>query len=78
MYIPGDPFFICDRCGFKRRRSEVRKEWTGFIVCSDTCWEPKHPQLEIKARPDRQAVKDARPEPEDVFLSAGDVTADDL
>lgn len=78
MYISGDYFMICDRCGFKRRRSEIRKEWQGLYVCSDTCWEKKHPQLEIKARHDRQAVPVARPEATDVFLSAGDVTADDL
>jgi len=77
-YYPGKHKVICDRCGFERMSDEVRKEWTGLIVCRDTCWEPKHPQLEIKAKRDNQSVKDARPESEFHFLSPGDVTADDL
>jgi len=36
---------ICDRCGFDVPYSELRKEWTGFKVCSE-CYEPKSPQLE--------------------------------
>lgn len=79
MYRSGDFYVICDRCGFKRHRSKCRKEWTGLLVCRDTCWEPKHPQLSIKAKKERPAPKDARPEPEDVYLStANPVTADDL
>jgi hypothetical protein len=34
----------CDRCGFKYKLLELRKEWTGLKVC-DSCFEPKHPQL---------------------------------
>lgn len=25
---------ICDRCGFRYRSDELRKEWTGLRVCS--------------------------------------------
>lgn len=80
-YKSGDNLVICDRCGFKRFRSECRMQWNNLLVCSDGCWEPKHPQLSIKPKKDNQAVKDARPEPEDVYLStayADRVTADDL
>lgn len=77
-YYSGKHLVICDRCGFKKLSDEVRKEWTGLIVCRDTCWEPKHPQLLTRAVRDNQAVRDARPEPTDHFLSPGDVTADDL
>ena len=81
VYYSGDHFVICDRCAFKRLRSECRKEWTGLLVCSDTCWETKHPQLTIKPKKDMQAVKDARPEVEDVYLStsyADRITGADL
>jgi len=77
-YYSGRYFQICDICGFKKYNTETRKNWKGQVVCADTCYEPKHPQLMIKARADRQAVKDARPEATDVELSPGDVTADSL
>lgn len=38
---------ICDQCGFQYKLNELKKEWTGFKVCSE-CYEPKHPQLEPK------------------------------
>lgn len=69
---------ICDRCGFKKWDRDCRKEWTGLLVCRDTCWEPRHPQEFVAGRADRQAVPDPRPEPADVFLEVGDVTADEL
>lgn len=47
------------------------------MVCNKD-WEPRHPQDMIKARPERSVVKDARPQPEYRFVSAGDITADDL
>lgn len=75
-YIPGDHYIYCDRCGFKIRRSEARKTWDGLMVCSQD-WEPRHPQDLIKARGDRQTVKDARPEPEHVFITT-QITPDDL
>lgn len=69
---------ICDRCGFKKRNYELRKEWTGLLVCRDTCWEPRHPQDFVRGVADRQAIPDPRPEPDDVFLDPGDVTAESL
>jgi hypothetical protein len=51
-YIPGDNWNTCDRCGFERRVSEMREEWTGLQVCSDTCWEPRHPQDFLRVRED--------------------------
>lgn len=43
-YIPGGTYGICDRCGFQFRRSELRKEWTGLMVCRKD-WDPRPPQL---------------------------------
>ncbi len=77
-YIPGDPYFICDICGFQKRRSEIRENWKRQKVCADTCWEPKHPQLTIRPVQERTAVLGARPEGDPVYLEVGDVTADDL
>ncbi len=62
-YVPGDYFMECDRCGMKRRRSELRRD--GFIpslmVCAG-CWDfkPTFPS----PGPDRIAVPIPRPEQE--------------
>lgn len=59
---------ICDRCGFKRKAYEVAREpVTNFIVCKDTCWEMRHPQEYVRAKPDHQTVPFTRPQPTDVF-----------
>ena len=76
-YYPGRYWQICEICGFRFYNTETRKNWKGQVVCKDD-WEPKHPQLEIKAKQDNQSVPDPRPEGTDNFLSPGDVTADDL
>jgi len=77
-YRPGDYYVICDECGFKKRASETRQRWDKRRVCSDTCWEPRHPQDFVRGRKDRQRVPDARPEAPDTFLEANDVTGDSL
>lgn len=66
-YIPGDPWYQCDRCGFDYRQSEVRKQWDNLMVC-EKCWEPRHPQDFVKGVKDHQAVTDPRPAP-DIALS---------
>ena len=42
---------LCDRCAFEYPLLDLKKEWTGFKVCSE-CFEPKHPQLLYNPRPD--------------------------
>lgn len=70
VYIPGDPWAICPRCGDKRRQSVMRNEWTGQRVCP-RCWEPKHPQLTgPRYLREDMAVPDARPRPADNLLNA--------
>lgn len=56
----------CDRCGFKYKASETRKEWNGLIVCPK-CYEPRQPQDFVRGRRDRQSVPDPRPDPDPVF-----------
>jgi len=77
VYIPGDFWRICDRCGKKIRRSKTRKDWQGLWVCEND-WEPRHPQDFVRGKKDKQAVSEPRPESEDYFLSDNEVTADDL
>lgn len=66
-YIPGDNWVICDRCGFRIRASNLRTEWTGVKVCSK-CYEPKHAQLDVKARPEKIAAEIIRSQPTDIYL----------
>jgi len=52
---------LCDRCGFRYKLLELRKEWNGLFVCQE-CYEPKHPQLDPPYHPaDPEAIKNARP-----------------
>jgi len=39
--------FSCLRCGFWYPSTEIRKEWTGLLVCT-SCFEPRHEQTLIK------------------------------
>lgn len=81
MYKSGEYYQICDICGFRKRNTQTRKNWKNQIVCADTCWEPRHPQLSVTSKKDKQAVRDPRPEPTDTYLStayADRITADDL
>lgn len=77
--MPDDqgPWGICDRSGFKVRQSDMVTEWNGLRVAKRFS-EARHPQDFLRARPDDQSVKNARPEQTDVFLAVGDVTPDDL
>lgn len=77
QFILGDSNGLCDSCGFKFKQSALRKRWDGAMVCRDD-YELRHPQDELKARPERNNVKDARPEPEYRFLAVGEITADQL
>ena len=51
----------CDRCGFRYKLLELRKEWNGLKTCP-SCYEMKHPQLNPRPKKaDAQALRDARP-----------------
>lgn len=56
---------ICDICGKKRKREEVKKTWDGFLACTITCFDPKHPNdYPRRIYADGLPVPDARPRPE--------------
>ena len=53
---------ICDRCGFRYKYTQLKKEWTGFFVCSE-CYEPKEPQLDpVPHVADPEAIRNPRPQ----------------
>lgn len=54
-YRPGDHKVHCGRCGKDYHASEMRREWTGNIVCN-RCWEPRHPQEFLRATKDKIAA----------------------
>jgi len=64
FYRKGDNNVISDDSGQKFKRSQMRKNWKNQIVAMDE-WEPKHPQLTIKPRAEKIAVRDARTQGED-------------
>lgn len=60
-YYRGDYLAICDRCGFKYHRSQMRLDWEHFLVCR-SCYEIRHPQdIVPPSRVDRQWVEEPRP-----------------
>jgi hypothetical protein len=71
------PWGICDRSGMKVRQRDMVTEWNGLRVARRFA-EPRHPQDFVRGRPEDTSVKNARPEPPDVFLAPGDVTSSDL
>jgi hypothetical protein len=59
---------ICDRCGFEYDLSDLRKEWTGLMVC-DADFDRKPAQLTpVRLRPEGLPLRNARPEPEPIFV----------
>ena len=77
-YIPGNPWGICDRCGFKVRHKMLRKEWTNLMVC-EPCLDPMPAQLTTpKLWPEGVPIKDPRPYPPAEFVGDNDVTPEDL
>lgn len=62
-YVKGAFNVICDRCGFKKKSSEVRREWDGLMVCTDTCWEMDHPQKYLRVREGEIAPPFVRSDP---------------
>jgi hypothetical protein len=73
-----EPYVVCDRCGFKYRRSQLRKEWTGLMVCPKD-WDPKPAELRPPpVGPEGLPVRDARPEPPIIERPEGELGGDDL
>lgn len=54
-FKPGDSNCIDDVTGFKRKRSELKKRWEGWLT--DEGWHPRHPQ-DFPVIPTEQKVFD--------------------
>lgn len=66
-YVPGNWNSICDRCGFKFKSSELRKDWQGLMVC-DKDFERRHPQDFIKVKPETALPEWTRPKVPETFM----------
>lgn len=66
----------CDRCGFKFKNVDLRKEWNGLMTCKD-CWEPRHPQDFLKGVPDDSSVPWSRPD-SDADTNTTDINGDSI
>ena len=65
-FLSGQWNSICDRCGFKFKSEELRKDWQGLMVCEKD-YETRHPQDFIKIRPEKAIPDWTRPRTQDVF-----------
>lgn len=65
-FLSGQWNAICDRCGFKFKSGELKKDWQGLMVCEKD-YEALHPQSLIKLRPEKAIPDWTRPRTEDVF-----------
>ena len=63
----GDWNVQCYRCGFKRKASEMRKQWQGYYVCPEH-WEMRQPQDFVKSVPENIAPPWSQPMPADDYL----------
>jgi hypothetical protein len=61
-YRPGGAYGICDRCGFKFRLSELRKEWTGLMVCSEDHDPRPAEHSPPRVKPEGVPLPNARPD----------------
>ena len=63
---------ICDRCAFEYKNWQLKKEWTGLMVCdgpgTNNCWEARHPQDFLRARKESNKLPWTRPETEDTYI----------
>lgn len=75
-YIVGGAYGICDRCGFQKRLRELRKEWTGLMVCTP-CYDPRPPELTPPVvKPEGVPMPNSRPDNQNADYV--EITADDL
>jgi hypothetical protein len=61
-YKPGDWNAICDRCGFKFKASELKRDWQGFMVCPED-FETRHPLDFLRAKREKIRVPWTRIDP---------------
>lgn len=62
----GDYNATCYQCGFKRKASQMEKNWQGYYVCPEHN-EPRQTQDFVRGIPDHQTVPWAQPMPATVY-----------
>jgi hypothetical protein len=68
-YIPGQNWYICDRCDQKVRKANIRKEWSNLMVC-EPCLDPRPVEMTPPVVwPEGTAIPDSRPRQPDVFVT---------
>lgn len=68
---------VCMVSGVKLPPGKLYKQWNGIRARRED-YDDRHPQEFMRHVQERMGVPVPRPEPADHFISAGDVTADDL
>lgn len=70
-FIPGDPYVICDICGFKCRFSNSAMMYNNLRAC-DVCWnaQPINDLPPPIFKQEGQAFPDSRPEPTDKYIDS--------
>jgi hypothetical protein len=63
----GDWNVVCYQCGFKRKASQMEKNWQGYYVCPEHN-EPRQTQDFVRAMPDNQTVPWSQPMPGQVYF----------
>ncbi len=76
-YEPGNYWMVCDVCGRKYRRADMRARWDNAWVCLED-WEIQHPQEHLRGKMEEIGVPVARPEQTIISIGPGDVTPGDL
>lgn len=66
-FLSGQHNAICDRCGFKFKSGELKKDWQGLMVCNED-FELRNPQDFLRIQPERVVPDWVRPRPPDVFI----------
>lgn len=79
-YRPGEYLVQCEICGRNRYSSDTQRNWKTQVVCSDTCYEQRHPHDRVKVRPDVARPENPRPDTNLTHSTTetGDVESDDL
>jgi len=78
-YKKGQWNVLCDYSGFEIASGDAKRTWDGFVV-HKRFWENRQPQDFVRGVKDNIATPPhmTRPDPEDDFLTANEVTIDDL
>lgn len=69
-FVLGDYNAVCFECGKKKKASQLKKHWKGYMTC-EGCWEPRHPQEFVRAAPPEQVPTWTQPAPAPVFIDDG-------